>query len=454
MIQRLPDLNLRRFSLPGLKKWIFIGVIGFIFGLLGVALLLELRPVTRIRDFSWLIIQQTAKFVPAYVSGSIAILICIALIVYALVNANKEVVRAIAPDLADRSVLEELDRLHSLSQGIKTVAVGGGTGLSTLLSGLKYYTTNITAIVTVADDGGSSGKLREELGIIPPGDIRNCIAALADEDKLITELFQYRFKSGQNLEGHSFGNLFLTALQEVNSGDFIAAVKAASSILRSRGMVLPSSPEPMKICAELTDGRIIEGESKITAAKGKIKRIFSETEKPKAQKEALDALLESELIIFGPGSLYTSIIPNLLVPDIVSAIKQSKAHKIYVCNIMTQPGETTGYSVSDHIIALLQHTDEPHLIDGVIVNDRHPERLLEKYREKEQEPVLIDADVVQKLGIRLVARNLIKEENLVRHDPKLLARAIMLWHKRWQRYPVKKDKPVETLRATSLPRLS
>ena len=437
-----PELNLRRYSLPGLKIWFFIGFIGFIFGLLGAALLFELRPVTRLRDFFWFITQQTAKVIPTYVSGSICIIVCLILVIYAFIKANKEVVRAIAPDLADRSVLEELDKLHSLSRGTRVVALGGGTGLSTLLSGLKHFTTNITAIVTVADDGGSSGRLREELGIIPPGDIRNCIAALADEDKLITELFQYRFKSGQNLEGHSFGNLFLTALREVMGGDFIKAVKACSTILRSRGMVLPSSPEPMKIIAELTDGRIIEGESKIPEANGKIKRIFCEPEKPRAQQEAIDAIVNAELIIFGPGSLYTSIIPNLLVQDMVRAINQSSAHKIYVCNIMTQPGETTSYTVSDHIEALLNHSKDPHLLDGVIVNDRHPEKLLEKYKEKGQEPVLIDADVIQKYGIRLVARNLIKEENLVRHDSKLLAKAIMLWHKRWEKYPVKKKELV------------
>ena len=439
------DHNLKRYFLPGLKKWLLVGFVGLLFGLLGVALLLNLRPISRVRDVSWLILHETAKIIPPSVSGTFVISISVFLIAYSLIKINKVIVKAVAPEMAEASFLDALEKVHSLSRGPKVVAIGGGTGLSTLLSGLKHFTTNITAIVTVADDGGSSGRLREELGIIPPGDIRNCIAALADEDKMITELFQYRFKSGQNLEGHSFGNLFLTALKEVHGGDFIKAVKATSFILRSRGMVLPSSPEPMMIKAELTDGRIIEGESKIPQAGGKIKRIFSSPEIPKAQQEAIDAITGSELIIFGPGSLYTSIIPNLLIPDIVSAIKKSNAHKIYVCNIMTQPGETTGYTVSDHVTALLQHSGELHLIDAVIVNDRHPEKLLQKYREKEQEPVTIDGDIVQKLGIRLVARNLIKEEDLVRHDPNLLARAILLWHRRWQTYPVKKEKQAVSL---------
>lgn len=443
MFRKINDLNLRRYSLPGLKKWILLGFIGSIFGLLGIALLFELRPVTRIRDFFWFIIEWTANLLPTYVSGILAIIVCIILITYALVNANKEVVKALAPEMADSSVLDALDKFHSLSRGVKVVAIGGGTGLNTLLTGLKYYTTNITAIVTVADDGGSSGRLREELGIIPPGDIRNCIAALADEDKIITELFQYRFKSGQDLEGHSFGNLFLTALREVMGGDFIKAVKAASLILRSRGMVLPSSPEPMKIIAELSDGKIIEGESKIPQAKGKIKRIYCEPASPKAQEEALEAILNAELIIFGPGSLYTSIIPNLLVPGIIDAIKKTSAHKVFVCNIMTQPGETTSYTVSNHVSALLEHAKYQNLVDVVVANDRHPEILLEKYKEKNQEPVIIDAEEIQKLGIRIVARNLIKEEDLVRHNPKLLAKAILLWHRRWQKYPLKKPDKTE-----------
>lgn len=427
----------RRYFLPGLKKWIFTGTTGALFITLGIALILELRPVTRIKNLMWFTLKEINTLMPTYVSATILISLGLLLIFFALISANKHVMKAIAPEFADNSVLDALEKVHSLSRGVKIVAIGGGTGLSTLLSGLKHYTTNLTAIVTVADDGGSSGKLREELGIIPPGDIRNCIAALSDDDKIITELFKYRFKVGQNLEGHSFGNLFLTALTEVFNGDFIKAVKAASSILKSCGTVLPSSPEPMKIIAEFEDGRIVEGESKIPEAKGKIKRILCKPEKPKALKEAIDAILEAELIILGPGSLYTSIIPNLLVPEIQEALKKSQSHKIYACNIMTQPGETTGYSVSDHINALLQHANNRHLIDGVVVNDKLPEKLLSKYKEKEQEPIIIDADKVQKLGIRLVARSLIKEESLVRHDPDLLARAIMLWNKRWQKYPVK-----------------
>ena len=439
MNKRSKEINFKRYFLPGLKKWILLAFLGILFGVVGIALIFQLRPITRLRDFVWFAIQQIANIFPTYVSAIIALVLSAVFIAIAFRKANKAVMKAMAPELAETSMLDALNKTHSLSRGAKITVIGGGTGLSTLLSGLKHYTTNITAIVTVADDGGSSGKLREELGIIPPGDIRNCIAALADQDKIIIELFQYRFKSGQNLEGHSFGNLFLTALKEVVGGDFIKAVQAASSILRSSGTVLPASPEPMKIIAEMEDGSLVEGESKIPLANGKIKRIFSNPEKPKAQQEALEAISSADLIVLGPGSLYTSIIPNLLVPEILEAIQKSHAHKIYICNIMTQPGETQNFTVSDHINALLKHSHEKHLIDVVIANDRHPEKLLEKYKEKSQEPVIIDADKIQNLGIRLVARNLIKEENLVRHDPTLLAKAILSWYKRWQKYPIKKQ---------------
>lgn len=441
MSKQKSRINLKKFYLHGLKKWIATGVIGIAFTVLGVSLFLELRPISKLRDFLWFTTQEIAKLMPTYASGAIALIIGIGLITYALIRANRNIVKAIAPEFAESSLLEELQVAHSLSKGIKIVAIGGGTGLNTLLSGLKHFTTNLTAIVTVADDGGSSGKLREELNIIPPGDIRNCIAALSDEDKLITELFKYRFQGSEGLGGHSFGNLFLTALKEVMGGDFVKATQAASLILRSRGTVLPASPEPMKLFAELEDGRIIEGESKIPKAKGRIKKIFCEPKQPIAQKEAIEAIKNADLIILGPGSLYTSIIPNLLVPEITETISISEAHKIYVCNIMTQPGETTNYTVSDHVAAILEHANSQNIIEGVLVNDRHPEKLLETYKEKDQEPVKVDADIVQNLGVRLIARSLIKEENLVRHDSLLLAQAILLWHKRWQKYPLKKSMP-------------
>ena len=244
------------------------------------------------------------------------------------------------------------------------VVIGGGTGLSVLLRGLKHYTKNITAIVTVADDGGSSGKLRRELGILPPGDFRNCIAALANDENLITQLFQYRFGSGQGLEGHSFGNLFITAMAAV-TGSFEKALYESGRVLNIQGTILPSTLEDIKLCAEVSEGsqtRKVQGESAIPEAKLPIERVYLEPDDPRAFPLALQAILNAELIVAGPGSLYTSILPNLLVPEIANAIQASEAKKIYICNVATQPGETDGYALDDHLQAIDLHTN---LIDGV-----------------------------------------------------------------------------------------
>ena len=227
------------------------------------------------------------------------------------------------------SVLEALYRRKKLNKGPKIVAIGGGTGLSMLLKGIKKITNNITAVVTVGDDGGSSGRLREEMGVLPPGDIRNCIAALADDEDLVTKLFQYRFDMGEGLKGHSFGNLFLTALCSI-TGDMVRAVKESSNVLSIRGRVLPSTLDNMKLVAEMEDGRIIHGESSIPEAEGKIKRLFTEPKECKALPEVIEAIKNADLIIMGPGSLYTSVIPNLLIKEIAAAVAKAKAKKIYV----------------------------------------------------------------------------------------------------------------------------
>lgn len=265
---------------------------------------------------------------------------------------------------SNHSLLENLYRRRKLNRGPKIVAVGGGTGLSMLLRGIKNITNNVTAVVTVGDDGGSSGRLREEMGVLPPGDIRNCIAALADDEDLVTKLFQYRFKTGEGLEGHSFGNLFLTALCSI-TGDMYRAVKESSNVLSIRGRVLPSTLDDMKLVAEMEDGRIIHGESNIPEAHGKIKRLFTDPQNCRALPDVIEAIRDAELIILGPGSLYTSVTPNLLIKEIAHEIAVSKAKKIYVCNIMTQPGETDGYSVSDHINALVNHAGSKKIIDAV-----------------------------------------------------------------------------------------
>jgi len=329
------------------------------------------------------------------------------------------------------SILEKLYRRRKLSRGAKVVAIGGGTGLSMLLRGIKRYTSNITAIVTVGDDGGSSGRLRNELGILPPGDIRNCIAALGDDEDLITELFQYRFKNGEGLEGHSFGNLFLTALCSI-TGNMVKAIKESASVLNIRGVVLPATLDDMKLGAEFEDGRVIHGESNIPEAHGQIKRLFTEPENCQALPEAIDAIGDADLIILGPGSLYTSVIPNLLVSGIGEAILKSKAKKIYVCNIMTQPGETTDYTVASHINALFKHAKGNKIVDAVLVNNNLPENISEGYAKSGSIPVRLDMENINPIGIEIVSQKLIQEskEGLVRHSSNRVARAIHYWYRK------------------------
>jgi uncharacterized cofD-like protein len=329
------------------------------------------------------------------------------------------------------SLLEKIYRRSKLNKGAKVVAIGGGTGLSMLLKGIKKYTNNITAVVTVGDDGGSSGRLREEMGILPPGDIRNCIAALADDEDLITKLFQYRFKNGEGLEGHSFGNLFLTALCAI-TGNMVKAVKESSNVLNIRGVVLPTTLDDMKLAAEFEDGTVVKGESNIPEAHKQIKRLFTEPEHCVALPEVIEAILNADLIILGPGSLYTSVIPNLLVSGVVESIEQSTAKKIYVCNIMTQPGETDNYSVASHVNALISHANGKRIIDAVLVNNSLPDNISEGYAKTGSIPVRLDMENVAPTGITVVSQKLIQEnkEGLVRHSSHRVARAVYYWYKK------------------------
>jgi uncharacterized cofD-like protein len=332
----------------------------------------------------------------------------------------------------NKELVDVLMAHRRLNRGPKMVVVGGGTGLSSLLRGLKVYSANITAIVTVADDGGSSGRLRQEFGVLPPGDIRNCLAALADQEKLLTELFQYRFQAGNGLVGHSFGNLFLTAMSEI-TGDLERAIAASSQVLAVRGRVLPATLSDVCLWAELEDGRRIEGESNITAANGKILKIGCTPERPPALPAVLKAIHEADYIIIGPGSLYTSIIPNLLVPEIADAIAKTSVPRIYVCNIMTQPGETVGYTVGDHIRAIDEACGQP-LFDAVLVHRKVPSaQSLINYAQVGSHPVFLDRDAVGKLGRRIVLSNVMDEDedtNWVRHNPERLARVLLRWYSR------------------------
>lgn len=313
------------------------------------------------------------------------------------------------------------------SGGPRIVTIGGGTGLSVLLRGLKRFTSNLTAIVTVADDGGGSGILRENMGMLPPGDIRNCVVALANTEPIIEQLMQYRFKDGQ-LKGQSFGNLFIAALNDI-CGSFDQAIKEISNVLAVTGKVLPVTLDDMVLFAELEDGTVIKGESQIPIkqqnANQRIKRVFIKPSNCKALPEAIEEIQNADAIILGPGSLYTSIIPNLLVKDISKAISKSDAIKIYVGNIMTQQGETIGYSMGDHIGAIYEHADKINIDYAIVNNGTVPEYLIEKYRTENATPVKIDYNSIKAMNIKLIEDDFVSiEKDFLRHDYNYLSELI------------------------------
>jgi len=324
----------------------------------------------------------------------------------------------------EKLLLDIVYQKRCLEKGPKIVVLGGGTGLSTLLSGLKGYTNNLTAIVTVADTGGSSGKIREQFDILPPGDIRNCLVALADAPSLMQDLFQFRFSGNTELAGHNFGNLFITTMTKL-TGDFEKAVKESSKVLAIRGQVLPSTLKNVSLTAEYQDGSIVEGEAQIPKRGVPIKRVSLKPEDSPATPDAIKAIQEAETIVIGPGSLYTSIIPNLLVKEITRAIVRSKVPRIYVCNVMTQAGETDGYTAFDHLQTLLFHS-HPYLTDYCILNtSTPPKHILAKYESEGAFPVFPDSERIKNLGIEIIEAEIISAANYVRHNPEKLAQIII-----------------------------
>ncbi|MBD2289458.1 YvcK family protein [Microcystis wesenbergii FACHB-1317] len=416
---------------PGLfvKRWLLISLTGVFLTSFGLAIWVKLTPVNRFLEFVSQALETIARLVPNSVSGPLAVLLGVFLLFWGQSRTVETITEALQPD-ASEELVDRLRTHRRLHRGPKIVAIGGGTGLSTLLRGLKQYSSNITAIVTVADDGGSSGRLRREMGILPPGDIRNCIAALADEEKLLTELFQYRFHAGDGLSGHSFGNLFISAMTEI-TGDLEQAIDASAKVLAIRGKVLPATLTDVSLWAKLADGRIIEGESKITEAMGQIRQIGCHPADPVALPAALAAIKEADYIIIGPGSLYTSIIPNLLVPAIRQALAQVTVPRVYVCNIMTQPGETDNYSVADHIRAI-EKVCEERIFDAVLAQRTAPSpQSLQLYAQEHSHPVFLDREEVGKMGYRIVLANVMAEDEVtakVSHDPQRLARVLWRWY--------------------------
>jgi uncharacterized cofD-like protein len=305
----------------------------------------------------------------------------------------------------------------------RIVSIGGGTGLSSLLRGLKKCRADLSAIVTVTDDGGSSGRLREELGVLPPGDIRNCMIALSEDEHLMSRLFRFRFNSDGGLHNHSFGNLFLTAMAGV-TGDFAEAVSLTSEVLAIKGVIYPLTTSNVSLNAELQDGSIVSGETRITSSNQPIRRVFLNPADARALPDALNAIGDADVITIGPGSLYTSLIPNLLVKEVVAAIHGARARKIYIQNIMTQPGETVGYSVADHVQALADHCDGI-AFPNILVNNHAPSpAILKKYDAERAELVKMDVDRLRALHLNIVERDLLAEDGVVRHDPDRLAKAV------------------------------
>jgi uncharacterized cofD-like protein len=335
----------------------------------------------------------------------------------------------------DRGLIDIIYEKRFLSKGPKIVAIGGGTGLSTILEGLKDYTSNIVAIVAVADEGGSSGRLREEFGILPPGDIRNCLVSLAEAPKLMRDLFQYRFKEGNGIKGHSFGNLFITALTEV-TGSFEDAVEESSRVLAIRGKVVPSSLDKIRLRAEYSDGTVKEGEDKIADESKSIKRIYLIPADVKPNPDAIKAIREAELIIIGPGSLFTSIIPNLLINQINEEIVKRNVMKLYVCNVMTQHGETDGFTAADHLSELSAHTRK-NIANCCLVNSGRLEyRLLLKYAQEKSFPVIFDRERLKKMGVSVFEADIVSRSNYLRHDSQRTAKEVIAiynyWKRRWK----------------------
>ena len=417
--------HLLKWLYPGMKmkRWLLLFAVGVLFVSFGAALALNYEYLGRAEEEIFRFIYLTLGSYNYTITMTIGILMLIigaAFMMFSTRSIIRSIIAVIIPDRSER-IVDMIYEQRKLSRGPTVTVIGGGHGLSVLLRGIKSSTKNVTAVVTVADDGGSSGRLREELGIIPPGDLRNCLVALADTEPLMEKLFQYRFEGNTALAGHSFGNLFIAAMNEV-TGDMETALKESSKVLAVKGRVIPASKESVRLDAIMTDGTVVEGESQIPEAHKKIRRVQLFPRKVEAVPSALEALETSDAIILGPGSLYTSIMPNLLVEGVSDALKKSHAIKIYICNVMTQPGETDNYTAFDHAKAILDHAGQG-AIDYVLVNSKPiPQEFLDKTGAQS---VKVDEDKINALGMGLIKADLMSETDAGRHDPEKLCKAVM-----------------------------
>ncbi len=448
---------------PGLhiKRWVFLAFLGFFAFLVGTGVISQshppgTEPPLAIRIAKWII--ERISSAPQHpwlrppiigailtVCGALLCLIALGKLIYSLTSA-------IDPEMTPGDLVDIIYSRRKLAQGQRIVVVGGGTGLSTMLRGLKEYSSNIAAIVTVSDDGGSSGKLQKQLNILPPGDIRNCLVALADSEPQMTELFQYRFRNnvqpekldkpdrsngevsvaaagstgyGEGLRDHAFGNLLIAAMCAINGGDFEKAVRETSRVLNIRGRVLPSTVTPVRLRGEMEDGSFLDGETAIAHSPLKIRRVSVVPNNPCPIDEVIEVLESADVIVLGPGSVFTSIIPNLLVQGIPEAIQRSKSKKVNVCNVMTQPGESDGFSAFDHVKTIERHARR-RVFDYVLVNTGQPSPdLMAKYRKTGSVLVEPDTDRIKAEGYRPIPGNFINQTDVVRHNSTLLAEAIM-----------------------------
>jgi uncharacterized cofD-like protein len=433
-------MNLRRWLTPGIgiKRWLLVAFAGLLLLALAVAhvirqLTQDLAPV----GIAQVIIDAvTFQFLPYPIRGLLVGVVGGGLFILGSVRVIRTLMAPFRSADGDQPLVEVIYQKRFLARGPRVVAIGGGTGLSTLLRGLKEHTSNLTAVVTVADDGGSSGMLRTELGIPPVGDIRNCIAALADAEPLMSQLLQYRFPGPDGagvatdepgarlaerggLRGHAVGNLLIAALTAVEGGDFEEGVRRMNRVLAVRGQVLPVSPTPLTLHAKLHGGEVIDGQSKVGEAIG-IDRVWLTPENVAASEDALAAIAEADLIVLGPGSLYTSLLPSLLLPQIRDALLASPAVRVYVCNVATQRGETSSYDLADHLEALVAHTS-PGIVDVVLANNRFTARVPEAWTA---EPVRLRWPPASGPGPRLVLDDVVAPENAHHHDPERLAASL------------------------------
>lgn len=421
-------MHLLKWLYPGMKfkRWLLLFAAGVMLVSLGLALVFNYKYLDAIEEEIFRLVYMwrgSYDYAATALAGTVVVMVGLAIMLVATRFVIRSLITALVPENSGRLV-DLIYEKRRLENGPAVTVIGGGHGLSVLLRGVKQATSNVTAVVTVADDGGSSGRLRADLGIIPPGDMRNCLVALADTEPLMEKLFQHRFGGDSELAGHSFGNLFIAAMHEV-TGNMETALRESSKVLAVKGRVLPASHEHVRLDALMADGTVVEGESNIPAARKRIQRVALHPPHAAPVEAVLEAILGADIILLGPGSLYTSVMPNLLVDGVADALRRSRALKVYICNVMTQPGETDGYTASMHVKAILDHAGKG-VVDYVLVNGtKLPNETVQAYAAEGAYPVLLDAEALNQLGVGVVPADIVSDTDPAHHDPDKLTRRVM-----------------------------